>query len=69
MNRNSLPRTLAALTASSFLLCTVVMTASAQGTPQRSVDSTAVAASSCEPPPTDNPATGRNWGPLFQLAV
>lgn len=68
MNRNLLPRTLAALVASPLLLGTVVLVASAQGTPLQCVDSIVVAASSSELPLPDNPATGRSWGPLFQLA-
>lgn len=67
MNETSAPRTLGALAASTLLLLTVVMAASAQEAGQQPEAVGAVFA--CQSRLPDNPATGRNLGPLFQLAV
>lgn len=68
MNETLTRRPVAALAASSLLLFTVVMTASADGAPERTVDS-AAGASGCESPLPDNPKTGPNLGPMFHRAV
>ncbi len=67
MNKNVSLRPLAALAASSLLLCTVV-SASADEAPEQSVDS-AASATGCDSPLPDNPKTGPNLGPLFHRAV
>ena len=68
MNKTSALRPLAALAASSLLLCTVVIAASADETHEQTVAG-AVGAASCKPLLPDHPDTGINLGPLFQRAV
>jgi hypothetical protein len=67
MSTTSAVRPLAVLAASSLLLGTVVMTASALDLPQRSGAGTVVAAVGCQAP-ADSQVTGRSWGPLFHDA-
>ncbi len=68
MNKTMTRRPVAALAASSLLLCTVVMTASADEAPEQTIES-AAGASGCEAPLPDNPKTGPNLGPMFHRAV
>ncbi len=68
MNTSLTLRPLAAFAASSLLLCTVVIAASADEAPEQTVAST-VGAAGCEWPLPDNPKTGPNLGPMFQRAV
>lgn len=65
MNKISALHPLTALAASSLLLGTVVMAASAQEARQQTGAGTVVAASGCESRLSDNPATGINLGPMF----
>ncbi len=67
MNKTMTLRPLAALAASSLLLCAVV-SASADEAPEQSVGS-AVGAAGCESRLPDNPKTGPNLGPMFHRAV
>lgn len=68
MNKSMTLRPLAAFAASSLLLCTVVIAASADEAHEQTVAGAAGAAG-CESPLPDNPKTGPNLGPLFQRAV
>ncbi len=65
MNTSLALRPLAALAASSLLLGTVVIEASADEAHEQTV----AGAAGCESPLPDNPKTGPNLGPLFQRAV
>lgn len=69
MNKTSALRPLGALAASTLLLLTVVMAASAQEVPLQPVAATVSPAVGCQSRLPDNPTTGLNLGPLFQLAV
>lgn len=68
MNKRSASRPLTALAASTLLLGTVVMTATAQEDPQQTGADTVVTASGCGSRLPDNPATGTNLGLRFYLA-
>ena len=69
MKKNSALRALLTLTASSLLLCTVALAASADEDGQPTVDDPVVATSDCEPQLLENPAIDIYLGPLFQRAV
>lgn len=69
MNTTTALRPLAALAASSLLLCTVVIAESANGADGQTRTSSVGPTLGCESGPTNDPASGINLGPLFQRAV
>lgn len=69
MKKNSALRALLTLTASSLLLCTMALTASADEDGQLTVDDPVVAASISTSQLPKYPTTARYLGLLFQRAV